>query len=357
MKIWECLRTITLALPYGMLADWIGYRPAAVLAFFGTAMCANWSRVVFWFYPILPIRALWFSALWRILGGGPQIVTSLTFSAVASVTPAKKRTTVFSQMTAVILTTELIGPPIGAMLMAKILGYPSSHHLQSLQSQSSGPLHLASSSLFITDIFGELWRDRDFALVVACLFVSLLGTQTFGLLLQYVTKRFHISYAEASYAYSLRASFSLISLFILLPVATNLLDRKYAWNITRRDKILTQVNLLFMLLGCLLIFVAPNLICLSFGVVMFGLGTSFSVTARTLLTSLVDQASLSTAYTFLSIMSSNGSLVSGPMLAAVYHMGMVLGDIWLGLPFLFAAALYGLSLLAVSAIKIIPRTA
>lgn len=138
---------------------------------------------------------------------------------------------------------------------------------------------------------------------------------------------------------------------------TDFLDRKHGWEMARRDKILTQVNALLMLLGCLFIFVAPNLILLSLGVVVFGLGSSFSVTARTLVTSLVEPTSLSTIYTLLSVMSSIGSLVAGPLLAGVYHLGMVLGDKWLGLPFLFAAALYGLALVAISAVRVTPTTA
>lgn len=155
----------------------------------------------------------------------------------------------------------------------------------------------------------------------------------------------------------LRASFNLISLFLLLPAVTGYLDRKHGWEMARRDKILTQANALLMLLGCLLIFVAPNLILLSVGVVVFGLGSSFSVTARTLVTSLVEPTSLSTIYTLLSVMSSIGSLVAGPLLAGVYHLGMVLGDAWLGLPFLFAAALYGLALVAISSVRAITRAA
>lgn len=42
----DCGIAILLAVPYGMLADWIGYRPVALLAFFGNAMSSNWSRVV-----------------------------------------------------------------------------------------------------------------------------------------------------------------------------------------------------------------------------------------------------------------------------------------------------------------------
>ncbi|KAF5864590.1 hypothetical protein ETB97_007148 [Aspergillus alliaceus] len=116
-ETFESIPAILLALPYGMLADRIGYRPVALLALLGSAISANWSRVIFWFHPTLPTRALWLSALWQILGGGPQVVTSLSFSDVATISPANKRANVFSQMTAVVLTTELIAPPIGATLM------------------------------------------------------------------------------------------------------------------------------------------------------------------------------------------------------------------------------------------------
>ena len=149
---------------------------------------------------------------------------------------------------------------------------------------------------------------------------------------------------------------TLISLFVLLPAATHFLDHKRGWEISVRDKFLTQINALLMLLGCLLIFVAPNLILLSLGVVVFGFGASFTVTARTLVTSLVDAASLSTIYTLISVMSSIGSLVAGPLLAVIYHLGMALGDVWLGLPFLFAAGLYGLALIAISAARVPMRT-
>lgn len=129
---------------------------------------------------------------------------------------------------------------------------------------------------------------------------------------------------------------------------THSLDHNQGLEIILRDKILTQVNALLMLIGCFLIFVAPNLILLSIGGVVFGLEASFSVTARTLVTSLVGITSLSTTYAVMNVMSSIGLLVSGLLLTGVYHLGMVMSDAWLGLLFRSAARLYGLALMAVS---------
>ncbi|KAE8380420.1 major facilitator superfamily domain-containing protein [Aspergillus bertholletiae] len=379
-ETFETIPAILLALPYGMLADKIGYRPVALLALFGSAMSANWNRIVFWLHPILPTRAVWLSALWQILGGGPQVVTSLSFSAAATVIPTQKRTNIFSQMTAVILTTELIAPPIGAALMAinpwipfltssgiaaisviwGVLFFPETH-IQT--DQASTPVNKHPSSRIgdalqtIQEFYGQLSQNKNVAFVVASFSVALLGTHAFGLLLQYMSKRFHMSYAEASYVLPLRAGTNLISLFTLLPAATRILDRNWGLDIISRDKLLTQASALAMFLGCLLIFAAPTLVFLSIGVVVFGLGASFPVTARTLVTSLVDEKSLNTAYALMSVMSSIGSLVSGPLLAGVYHLGMVMGSTWLGLPFLFAAALYGLALISISAVRVPSYTA
>ncbi|KGO47973.1 Major facilitator superfamily domain, general substrate transporter [Penicillium expansum] len=219
-ETFETIPAILLAVPYGMLADWIGYRPVALLAFFGSAMSSNWSRVVFWFYPTLPTRALWFSALWQVLGGGPQVVTSLSFSAVASITPAQKRTTVFSHMTAVILATELIAPPVGAALMKKnpwipflassviaatsiiwaLLFFPAIQTQAkptSTPSYDQPPVRNWYASGRIRDLYEQLSRNKNAALVVVSFFVTLVGTHAFALLLQYISKRFHVSYAEA----------------------------------------------------------------------------------------------------------------------------------------------------------------
>ncbi|KAB8245009.1 MFS multidrug transporter [Aspergillus flavus] len=379
-ETFETIPAILLALPYGMLADKIGYRPVALLAFLGNAMSSNWSRVVFWLHPTLPTRALWLSAMWQILGGGPQVATSLSFSAVATITPANKRTNVFSQMTAVILTTELIAPPIGAALMTinawipflassviaaisviwAVFFFPAIRNRTepaSTTAHEEQPARTWYALERIRQFYNQLVQNRNAALVVASFFVTLLGTHAFGVLLQYVSKRFHISYAEASYVLPLRAGTNLVSLFILLPAGTHFLDRHQGLEVISRDKIITQVNALLMLLGCLLIFLAPNLTLLSIGVVIFGLGASFSVTARTLVTSLVDTPSLNTTYALMSVMSSIGSLVSGPLLAGVYHQGMVMGAIWLGLPFLLAAGLYGLVLIAISAVRVPSQTA
>lgn len=131
----------------------------------------------------------------------------------------RTRTTVFSQMTAVILATELIAPPVGAALMKKnpwipflassviaatsiiwaLLFFPAIQTQAkptSTPSYDQPPVRNWYASERIRDLYEQLSRNKNAALVVVSFFVTLVGTHAFALLLQYISKRFHVSYAE-----------------------------------------------------------------------------------------------------------------------------------------------------------------
>ncbi|RAH84630.1 hypothetical protein BO86DRAFT_228083 [Aspergillus japonicus CBS 114.51] len=72
----------------------------------------------------------------------------------------------------------------------------------------------------------------------------------------------------------------------------------------------------------------------------------------TALTALVEPRSPSTVYTLIGVVSSVGMLIAGPLLAGMFHLGMVLGDVWVGLLFLVAAGFYALALAGISAVRV-----
>lgn len=119
-----------------------------------------------------------------------------------------------------------------------------------------------------------------------------------------------------------------------------------------REKRLSQISVTLLLLGCIAVFIAPTPILLGLGLALFGLGSSLPVTTRTLLTCLVEPELLATAYTMIGVVTSIGMLVAGPILASTFQLGMKMGEFWIGLPFLFAAGMYTVVLIAVSAVKV-----
>ncbi|PYH86731.1 MFS general substrate transporter [Aspergillus uvarum CBS 121591] len=319
----ETIPGILLGVPFGMLADRYGDRPLVLLTLLGCTLI--------WFHDTLPPRAIWFSELFQILAGAADI---------------------FSYMTAVAMVSDIIAPPIGAALMsidpwvpflgASAVGVIA--FLWRLGNDQSSTTWPAISR--VRPFIKWLSRNGNVLLVVFGFFIALLGRQSFAVLLQYTSKRFHVSYAEASYFMPLRAGVSLLSLFLLLlllllPAVTYYLDRKCEWPTAVRDKRLTQINTLLMTLGSLAIFFAPTLPLLGLGTVIFSLGSSSLVTAGPY-----------TVYTLIGVVSSTGMLIVGPLLAGMFHLRMVLGDVWVGLPFLVAAGFYALALAEIPAVRV-----
>jgi MFS family permease len=150
---------------------------------------------------------------------------------------------------------------------------------------------------------------------------------------------------------SLRGGVNLIVLLILVPLLSKLL----LWlkmNPAMKDLRLSQGSGLLLTVGSIIMFLAPVPAILILGLVIFALGSTFHLTARSLVTSLVVSDHVATLYSAIAVVTSGGMLVAGPLLANTYRWGMQLGENWIGLPFLVAASLYLLALLAISFVKL-----
>lgn len=82
----ECLPTLLLAVPYGLLSDKWGRKPVAILAFIGIALITVWYEVVFYFP--LPMWTYLIAFVWYIVGGGSIVGTSMLYTILADVVPA-----------------------------------------------------------------------------------------------------------------------------------------------------------------------------------------------------------------------------------------------------------------------------
>jgi len=106
-----------------------------------------------------------------------------------------------------------------------------------------------------------------------------------------------------------------------------------------------------LFLGFLVLGLSNHPLGLIVGVITVALGSSFLVTLRSAMTLLVPPSSVATLYTAATVAHGVAGLVAGPVLATTFHWGMVLGEGWLGLPFLLAALLHLIALLVLSRIK------
>ena len=81
----------TLAIPYGLLADRYGRRPAIFLSIPGFTINAVICVGVLWFSEIFPLRFIWLSCLAWFFGGGPAVAFAIIWTMMADVTGESER--------------------------------------------------------------------------------------------------------------------------------------------------------------------------------------------------------------------------------------------------------------------------
>jgi hypothetical protein len=79
---------------------------------------------------------------------------------------------------------------------------------------------------------------------------------------------------------------------------------------------------------------------LIFGLVVSALGSTFMITLRSLVALLVLPNHVGTLYSLTAVAQGAGLLLAGPILANVFHLAMVWGEHWMGLPYLLSSAMF-----------------
>ena len=150
---------------------------------------------------------------------------------------------------------------------------------------------------------------------------------------------------------SLRAGVNLFVLAAVIPALSYMMVQRLKFDDVVKDKRITQMNGVCLIIGSGIMFLAASHATLVFGQAVFALGFAFSVTARSFLTGMVDPMHIGTVFTGVTTMLYGGLVIGSPMLAKALQWGLQLGGFWVGLPFLLAAALFTLALGAISVVR------
>ncbi|KAJ5773794.1 Major facilitator superfamily domain general substrate transporter [Penicillium paradoxum] len=106
-----------LAIPYGLLADRHGRKSTLVLSLPGFGLNALLTLVILWFSDTFPLRALWFTALTWILGGGPVVSFAIIWTMMADVTNEAQRAGIFFQFAIVSMGADFVTSAFSSYLM------------------------------------------------------------------------------------------------------------------------------------------------------------------------------------------------------------------------------------------------
>ncbi|KAI1846331.1 hypothetical protein JX266_007536 [Neoarthrinium moseri] len=390
----DSIPAILLPLPFGYLADRFGRKWILVLSMVGFMLTwVSTLSIVGVFH--WPLRYVWLSSLFNLIGGGSPIGTTMLTTIVADVVPPELRSTVFFYRFCADMIAEFLVSPITSVLMRRNIWNPLlaaigfqacaiavalilPETLPDATSEQEGTIpdedSLASSPIAETDdeplldmkslnwlqrikkSYGFVLRDAAVAALVLTFLFSKFGRSANTVLLQYASKRYGWDLAEAGLLLSLRAGVNLILYTIILPFIINfILSNKSA---AYKDLLIGQASVVFMALGGLILFASWSAPLMITGLIVYTLGTGFPPVARSLVTYLVEShhesrtSDIGRLYALISVMEGVGTLLAGPGMAWAFRWGMSLGPAWLGIPFGFSSILFALIAVIVFRVKV-----
>lgn len=390
--MFDMIPGILLSLPYGVLSDRWGRKPVLLLGLFGAWLAEVWIRMVCFFPDLFPLRLVWLSGAWKVIGGGDMVVSGTAMVMVADLFSEQERLTALFRLNGVVVLSEVLATPVSAYLMTFDPWFPYIHGLAIMtvgfltalllpetledakgqfpksftgpQSESETELEPRAKTTVLRMVILEvrkftestqfIWSDIPVMLSLLVFFVSSISRQSATLLIQYASKKFHWSIARASLLVSLRGCVTLANFFVLMPILSYVVVKCFHLEAKWKDLRLSQGSGLVSILGFLFMFIAGSPVALIFGCVLLSLGSAFSVTCRSFITALVLPDHVGTLYSAAALIQSVGVLVAGPLLAYTFRLGLHLGGTWLGLPFLAAAILFLIAFVAISCIRIKP---
>lgn len=157
---------------------------------------------------------------------------------------------------------------------------------------------------------------------------------------------------QAVALFSISGVVALVNTLVFLPLLTSYLDNGLRLRPNVRDYSITQLSALLLIAGTGLLSIATSVLALIVAVLLTSLGSAYPIALRSLAADLIDAEEVALFYSGVTTMESVGMLISGPLFAALFELGLGLGGAWLGFPFLAAAAFVLLAFVAVSRVRL-----
>ncbi|KAB8257987.1 major facilitator superfamily domain-containing protein [Aspergillus pseudonomiae] len=380
---------IILALPYGLAADRFGRKPILLLCLAGLVLEEVAIRLVCWWNAVIPLRMIWVTPIFQIIGGGSQTATAMAYAMITDVVPLEKRASIFYIMAAVVLLGEILATPISAFLMMSspwvptLLGVvvqlggllaaafvsetrpdkcpkpdqPTNTHerQEGLQwagggGDGTGQDCPRSMYQYWKHTVSEYWKhlqgaggngwDLNMAYIVGTFLLASIGKQALQLIIPYASNRFMWSIPRASFLVTFKGVINLITLLLILPWLSAKLSRQMSWSPAVKDLRVVQGSSSILTLGALLMALAAQPSIFVAGVCLFGFGWGFYSALRSLATALVSPSQVGVLNSGIGLAQGIGSLVAGPILAAAFRQGLRQEGFGKGLPYLVAGALF-----------------
>lgn len=371
---------LILAIPFGWLADRYGRWSIVMLNLSQIALRTSWIQIVAWNWQVFNVKAMWYQSALSIMGGGASVLSSLAFVMVADISQPEERATNFLRLSAFNLSATLLMPPLASWLMQKNPWIPSIiglalqvlgviaflfvpetlDHLSKVASNAGEPVispepskpstTTTTSSTNTDPLLNRAWTNikrtlhfltsdwRVPVLIVPFITHLLIGSNG-RLLLQYISKRYGMTYSKATIIMTVGNGVQTTLMFIILPWVSRKVMEVYGLSSQKKDLYLARASQILVAVGWLGIAASPNVATLILSLTASSLGLGAMILIRSFISSIVPAHETARTYSVMSVVDTLGMMFGSPLLADLFKHGMKLGGGFIGLPFYFLGML------------------
>ncbi|ROV93534.1 hypothetical protein VSDG_06808 [Cytospora chrysosperma] len=386
-------------IPLGFVAERYGRRAVLWLNLVPRFFMLIWAVLVGYFDHLLPTKAILAGPIFSFLGGD-CVFNSITYSLAASITnDYVLRASYFGYMSSISYVVNLLGPALASASMTILLWLPfyigiallaivipiismlpdhgasSSRGDEQAEPLLSSPLLKAQDSEHsalqsVVNRFRTLKtvlasHPRNFSLLLVCFLLASLASSDTKLLVQYISKRYHWTFASAGYLLSGKAVVNFTLLTVIVPrVLASAAHYSRAGDDPAGlpDRInMRFANLCFAasVIGALAIAFSATMWLLVPALLVYALGSALPIFTLSLLKSpSVSATTLDSpaedggrvpqpvgdaethVFSVVMLVKTLGSLLGAPLMAILWVHGIGLGGIALGLPYFVSGGCY-----------------
>nr|RBQ90591.1 hypothetical protein FVER53263_09940 [Fusarium verticillioides] len=386
----EGIPGLILAIPYGVLADSKGRRLVTGLSLLGFVLRDIWAFTALFFHRVFPVRAVYAAPAFLVLGGGSTVISPMIMAIIAAAIPEESRTRAFFWVQVVLLITELIAPPLGAVLMNAlgphfafltavplealafvVLGFipntrasvsvlsndmetteadQSQSHSSQCEEATSDPVSFKERALQTLSHISHniqhgvhtLGSHKSLLVGLLALVVAKMARPMLELILQYMSVRFGWPLAKTAFLLSIQAAGQILLFAVVLPQVNIWLIRRMKTS-SAANLALARVSILLLAVGSLCMGLAAAVPAFVIAFLGYTLGNGFSSALRSLLTTMVHGDHLSLLFTAIAVFEGISTIGASPLLGLSFSVGLDIGGIAVSLPFFVASILYALA--------------
>ncbi|KAG9653450.1 MFS general substrate transporter, partial [Aureobasidium melanogenum] len=369
----DCIPSLVLSIPIGILADRWGRRPIMVIGLCGFPLKLGWQLFVCWFWQNFNLRVSWFSALHALILGGSPVISAVAMVVVSDVTNQESRSAVFLRIYSANLTSNLLCPPLVAWIMTRnplvavfvgigcfCIGVPLSllipetlkyqQHAQPDEERSDEEESMSTPKNQVKSFLEQCYKplvgstkyflhDKRVVLLIITFVPIMLTVTVVPLLLQYASSRYGMTFASVTMLLTVRAGVT-IAMFLFVQSWVYKLLANAGVSGQKRDLLLARGSAGLMLVGWAAIGFSPNAMLFTASLMVATMGNGFPVFLRSFLTGLVEPNRVAELYTLVGVIDTLGLMLGGPLLAWLFQRGMQRGGIFVGLPFVVLGLIY-----------------